>query len=354
MARRALGRAIFALGVSGSLVVACTNPAARESGDAATKDAMIALVASPPELEHAESVVIAQCMALHGLRYPPLRLDPPKGWIRDITGLGAPMTIQEARTRGYGDRLLATSRNVDPQAATKRYKASLRPAKRHEYDGILDPRRPVIRLTLSDGWIVMASTKGCVARARRRLYGSVLNFLKVFYVPQEIWRFNDRMVASSVVQEALRIYATCMRREGYRANSPQRALTSAIQRFGHTRMWGDQISKQERALAVQDAKCQIDSHIYPVMHNALFSAAAEWLRRNQTLILTLASIQGLALMRARSVLWVSRSEEMLHRPPAPGLCAACRRNSSRGAGESVRERSDWSAVPLGSAHYVPS
>lgn len=73
MAREALGRAIFALAASGSLLVACTaTPAARESEDAATKDAMIAFVGSPPELEHAQNVVTAQCMALHRLRYPPL------------------------------------------------------------------------------------------------------------------------------------------------------------------------------------------------------------------------------------------------------------------------------------------
>jgi hypothetical protein len=134
------------------------------------------------------------------------------------------------------------------------------------------------------------------------VYGSVRNYLRLFYYPQQLAGFGDEAQRSPAVRDALSRYAACMREAGYEIASPSQAADLAELRFGGTRPAGSEPSEEERAMAVADARCQEASRLYPALDAALVRAASAWLNDHEGEILALADVQRAALARAREIL----------------------------------------------------
>jgi hypothetical protein len=265
---------------------------------------LVSLLNHPPELLWAERKVTAECMAKQGFRYPPYELgrrtDPEDS---NLAGV-ALLTVPEAQQRGYGLHISSSPdpQALDPDAATAQYLATLTPAEQQRYHTVLDPGRAQAEVELSGGVRASASIEGCVAEGRAHVYGSVENFLKLFYLPQGIRQFSEQALRAPAVTEARRAYARCMRSAGYRVESPADALDLARTNFGTTRTAEGTVSDAERGMAVADATCQAEADLHRVIDDALVQAGSAWLNEHEGEILGLADLQREALDRARLVL----------------------------------------------------
>ena len=148
----------------------------------------------------------------------------------------------------------------------------------------------------------MASTEGCWAKARRRLYGSVMNWLELAYIPEVIYRETGRIRHDPQVENARVAYSKCMRRSGELVERPTEALHLARARFGRTRLRGDAPTRPERVMATSDADCQVSAGYQRALAGAVFRAARTWIRGHERDLLRLVDIQRMAVGRAQTVL----------------------------------------------------
>jgi len=287
----------------GLAVTACG--AAAEPVRPAVKAAIVSLAEGSADLEWAEAKATAECMAGAGFRYPPYEVfQPSPGATGRFGGFQSQLTVEEAQAHGYEGRItMKGEARLDPSAALNAYVSTLTEADRARYWQLLNGQdSPTVSLRLPDGAEVAASSRGCVAQARKEVYGSVLNYLRLFYFPQQVNQFGEQAESDPAVRRALERYASCMRGAGYDVGSPADATRLAQERFGSTRAPGSPPTDAERAMGVADARCQAASSVHRALDAALISAASAWLNQHEGEILALADIRRRAMVRAKRIL----------------------------------------------------
>jgi hypothetical protein len=153
--------------------------------------------------------------------------------------------------------------------------------------------------TTPDGLRVGASSTGCIATAQGAVYGSVHNWLVIFYLPQDL---NDEAADTyrdRPVQQASEAYRSCMAAGGHPAHYPQDAQRMARQ-WGATAADADHISDQEIQLATADARCRTSSHLDETIDTAFEARSADWLTRHENATLRAADILRAAQRTARA------------------------------------------------------
>lgn len=229
------------------------------------------MLVKPSILTWGEQELTARCMAVKGFAYEVDPLVAPDDAVTppSLGGFGTPLTLEEA-SDGYPATQL---RRPTPTALES-------PRRTPRYERALDARHArQVRIEIP-GIAVGASTRGCVATARRQLYGSVRNYLMVEYAAQGIRQFGSSALEDSQVQRAITKYETCMRAAGYAAGNPGQARQLAVRRFGRTRL--NEASPAEVEMATSDARCQRRSEVYALLDDAVADAASEWLRATES------------------------------------------------------------------------
>ncbi len=263
-------------------------------------------LSSPPRLlAQAEAGLVAQCMARAGLRYIPWEtwaqrtFGPPMR----LGGLGAPLPLETARENGYAELIDRVPEEDDPDTTLAQYLASLSDGGLDNYFRHLDPESsPEARITLHSGARVGAATTGCVAEARRHMYGSVARFLEIHNFQNELMGRRTEVDADLRVERASATYRLLMRDAGHVVADTADARRQANERFGNTRRLSDPVSEDELGLALVDAGCQQSSGINEATEEALIDVVSAWLIDNDPRIRALHDAMGEAVARARAVL----------------------------------------------------
>lgn len=286
-----------------SLVSACASGDEFEA-QPATRAALVSLARPPISLEWAELKATALCMARKGFDYPPYEVFEPAGVVTgSLGGFLSPFSVESARRSGYEGRIRTRStREGDPDSATKAYLATLPRRKRKLYLRIrAAPGSPPVVIKLPNGAEVTAPSGGCVGEGREAVYGSVRDFLKLFYYPQQVRQFGQEALGDSATHQALAEYVKCMDDAGYQVASPTDALDAAQEKFGATHIEG-RPSEAELDMAVADATCQMESRFFQVLDQVLLRIAAGWVSDHEGDLLALADLQRAASKRAKRIL----------------------------------------------------
>jgi hypothetical protein len=276
-----------------------------ESLDEAVRIAFEALMRPPVQLAIAEARVTSRCMQGRGFRYPAAEaLDRvPSATPSRLGGLGRPLHLEEATRVGYGFRISPRPGTDPVERASGRYLSSLSHAEQAAYQHALAPDGSRgVRVELSGGLVVGAASQGCVAEARKAVYGSVQTFLRLAHVASEVPRVADAAMRHRRVRAAVRAYSGCMAGKGIPVGTPMLAVKLAEERFGGTRPEIGPVSDAERDMAVADAICQQRTGVNEAIDDAVIDAASWWLRDEAPRLLELAALQGNAVESAREIL----------------------------------------------------
>ncbi|MCP3803045.1 hypothetical protein NLX83_27595 [Allokutzneria sp. A3M-2-11 16] len=229
-------------------------------------DQLRELVNRPAALDEAENLLIGECMSRAGLFFP--RVPPPRDE-RPTVGLvkaAAPLRLEDARRDGYPDAPRSAKGPVEAHADT------LSPDVRERFYQLLRGNTGNdVRVTLAGSFETAASSSGCVGSARKRLYGSVANFLTVYYLPELAQRQAAKADDDPDVRAAYGSYAQCMNTKGHRAATPAEAVALAKTR-----------EADEIAIASADAECRAATRLHDRRAVAADRIVRSWLADNES------------------------------------------------------------------------
>ncbi|MFJ6759395.1 hypothetical protein ACIQNK_30800 [Streptomyces sp. NPDC091273] len=204
-------------------------------------------------LEHAEALLIGPCMKGKGFRYtavppaeqPPRQPDFPYG-IDDT---------EFARTHGFGtdlDRELLSRAEKDPNRV---YFQGLDASQRAAYSvALTGTERQRITVTLPSGFRLATNDSGCLAEARRRLYGDYPAWFKAARTVENLKTvYQSRALEDPAYAAAVKDWSACMAGHDWTVKDPQelRVKASAAARDVPT----ENELARERAAAEAEAAC---------------------------------------------------------------------------------------------------
>lgn len=212
-------------------------------------------------LDAAEHRITGECMAENGFPYP-VEARP----VDARTDEERAIDLDSRRTSGYGlyDSWARTRSADGPDFPSKLdgYVARLPEHDRAVYRRALFGDEQEYRaIRLPDGSTTSFPAQGCVARARAGLFGDVVAWARVAYLPQT---FNN-IVTKRVTDDpdyaaAMGEWRGCMAARGYRFATPDDAaeqVSAGYRREGYT-----QTSRaHEIAVAVADGECARESRV---------------------------------------------------------------------------------------------
>jgi hypothetical protein len=195
----------------------------------------------------AEDLLVSRCMAAAGQRYP---ATPPPADRRtdDERELDLAGRVRD----GYGLGGVATTDGP----ALDRYVRSLPAARRSAYMLALfgpEDRRRAIELPVSGE--VSFPSSGCLHDAQRRIYGDIVSWARITYLPEDLNNvLTERVTAGPGYAAVLREWSACMSRRGHRYPTPAAARADLAERY-RTSSAGPGLRKFEIAVAVADGEC---------------------------------------------------------------------------------------------------
>ncbi|KAA0930686.1 hypothetical protein [Streptomyces apricus] len=213
-------------------------------------------------LGEAEQRLISDCMRDKGFRYGlDLDTDGPRGGVPERR-FGSD-DVAWARRHGYG--LAEAARSGDGNGSGKaavagnspqaRYVASLTPGRKATFDRALNGTdRAAIVVPAPGRGQIFTSADGCLADARRRLYGDLRRWTeaKAAVVNLEYLTF-DAVVKEPRYTKALADWHSCMKARGLAHSNSSEAI-GAVAKENRSRTAG-KAWKHEVTVAVADAEC---------------------------------------------------------------------------------------------------
>lgn len=196
-------------------------------------------------LVSAEHRLIGECMSKRGRSYLP----------PDQVPATPDSTVEGRRAGGYGlyEQYTGTKQDV---TANDAHVSELAPAEQDAYEEALvgtDGERRAIKL--SNGGTVSFAGGGCQAEAQRTLYGDVVEWARITYVPQALHLTLAKQVEKD--QEylaAIREWARCMSGRGFQVTSPEAAQDELKDLYGRQGP-SPELRAREIATAVADGEC---------------------------------------------------------------------------------------------------
>ncbi|GAA1415452.1 hypothetical protein ACFQZ4_25785 [Catellatospora coxensis] len=238
------------------LVGGCTSP------DSGTEEVRLTQVDGMPTadvddtvwLEWAESTLAGECMVARG--YPfwaQWRARVRKNTEPDQLYGIADVTWVTAHGYGIGERRSAP--DVTPEDPNTRYLHSLPKERWREYDTAYHgTEQDRITVTLANGMTASMASKGCLAEARTKLFGSLPDWLRL----DTSWRNIDAEIAPTVLKDARYLKAlagwrACMAGRGQQVAEPM-ALREQVSRE-YSLKPRTEARELEMALAKLEAEC---------------------------------------------------------------------------------------------------
>ncbi len=261
-------------------------------------------------LTEATALLVRRCLEEQGLRPP---AEPASG-APARPARNFPYGIDEeawARRNGFGTAGRA-ARPVRPPRAVADPEAEARLA--HALYG--SPDDPRVSVTLSTQVQIQASTRGCSARAQRRLYRDFARWFRAHAVVENLLtEVQPLVLRDRRFRAALAVWSGCMRRAGHTARSPVH-LREQLARQLPT-LTARRARARERELGTAEARC--------TRHTGLARAGRalerEYMARERRLrrpqIVTRRALEHAALPTARRLLAGARPIRSTERGPRP-------------------------------------
>lgn len=198
-------------------------------------------------LTAAEEVLVGRCMRDQGVAYPK---EPPKADTR--TDEERALNLAERRRLGYG---LSRANGSDVPALDQYVRALPARARATFTRALFGAEEQRRAIELPGTGPVSFPGEGCLHDAQATLYGDILTWARVTYVPEEL---NNKVAAlataSPEYNQAMRRWATCMRQAGYAYALPAKVSEDFSGRYkAHGK--SKDLLQQEIKAAVADATC---------------------------------------------------------------------------------------------------
>lgn len=250
-------------------------------------------------LSYAEGTLASRCMAKRGLRYVAL-MAPRDDRRRAKWGTD---DVSYARKEGYGVKKVSTvDRFVrdDPNA-----KLNLAPDQQRTWDEAFfgtDATR--IRVTLPDGDQYEAPGTGCLAEARKQLYGDLQQQTRLFYYMQALrLAAANKVKADPAYLAAVDRWRSCMRSRGYSYPFPLKAIEDATLAYERAGPNGRaRAHAREIQIAVADATCGKQSRVVAIATDRERLYQAQVISEQEGDVLAFQEMSATALQRAKTLL----------------------------------------------------
>ncbi|MFI6080333.1 hypothetical protein ACIBBB_05015 [Streptomyces sp. NPDC051217] len=281
-----------------SLVLAIGSAACGQTPEAAVvPDHFRQLVDRPAVLDEAENRLTARCMDQAGMTFPQTRAPRDD---RPMIGLlrgAAPLRAETVREHGYPNKWMAPAR-IPEKGPVETYADSLPADIRKRFYHVLRGKGGNdVRVVLPGNFDAAASSSGCVGSARRQLYGSVENYLTVFYLPELVQRQASAADSDPDVRAAYTAFAQCMATRGYDTATPADAVALATTYYPDGRR--QRAGTDEKTLALADAECQTTVRLRERRAAAVDRFTRRWLADNEAVVSRTYRLLQAALAEAK-------------------------------------------------------
>jgi hypothetical protein len=260
----------------------------------------------------AQEKLVARCMQAKGLTYHAVGPSSAELEAEDAAGRAPERAygsddVERARQEGYGLArqpglgAAGTGAPVQDHPNT-RLVQSMSPARQRAYAvALFGEARDMVTLHLPDGVQLSVSVAGCVAEARRALYGNVQRYLRLEYMVQnaggEVVR---RVLKDSRYARAVTAWRACMAGQGYRYEEATDAYAAMASRYDQRAGARAEVRRQERQLAVTDATCNRSARVAATGRRLHEEVAAIVAAQREGDVLAYRELQATALERARA------------------------------------------------------
>jgi hypothetical protein len=290
-------RTVSTLVITAMLVGACAStPADAPLPSAPEFAAWEPSTADRDSLNRAEEILIARCMSAEGFRYalvvPSIARvgSRPVGIVLDDAAWAA--------VHGYGS---ADADRVDAIVAANpnpTYALSLPPGRRRAYQvALVGIRARDLQARLPDGRVIDGSGDGCIATARRQLYGDLPGWFRADAVLSALEpSVEQRVRRDPAFAAGVAAWAACIHRAGYQADTPDE-LRAGL-RAGGPR-------SAEITLAVAEARCGASSGLGDLVRALSLRHRAAVRRPYMDLVDTDRRLVTAAVIRARDIVRAS-------------------------------------------------
>lgn len=258
------------------LMIGCSSGDGTITVPEQTRESIVALTQTPPELSQATFLAARQCLQSKGYDVP-YASAASGNQTASIVGVAGLFASESAATAyGYSSTFRG---DPDPISA---YETSLPVTDQAKFQTAYsgDPSSEQVSITLTSGAKVSQSAEGCLAEANIAVYGSVATGLKLVNFVNEVYAQVDITEVVAVVKTNLNAYHECMSAAGYEISSLN-AADVAVSKFGRYRGAGDPPSADEKTMASKDAGCQAKSGLITDTNKSFFTTAASWITTHE-------------------------------------------------------------------------
>lgn len=194
----------------------------------------------------AEETLVGTCMRAAGQDYP-TRLPP----LDHRTDEDRALRTEERRRTGYGLSLGADDGVPAMDRQVRGLSAERQQAFARALFGAEDNRRAI---EVAGTGPVTFPGEGCLFEAQQEIYGDILTWARVTYVPEALNnRLGGSVTSAPAYLRTMRGWSACMARRGHRYASPAEAQADLTNRYRAGK--SDRLLEQEIAVAVADADC---------------------------------------------------------------------------------------------------
>jgi hypothetical protein len=247
-------------------------------------------------LRIAENLLVGKCMKAKGISYSSGVDGPaPAGGSEQV------LRLEERRRDGYGLFKSYSGKGQELPEAEQRVR-QLPPDQQAAYHkalmGSADTRQAI---QLPGGGEVGFPTTGCIAEARRRLFGDLLVWARVAHVPSALdSRISQQVGTNPTYVKAERAWRGCMKGKGYAYQHPgdgYPGLQARYEKEGPSQ----RLRQQEIAIAVADAECARQAKIPAAVRTAKQHGAEELTEIEQQALRELTRSWLTAVANARRI-----------------------------------------------------
>jgi hypothetical protein len=272
--------------------------------DPEVRQELLGLFAGSATRYAAEQELIRRCMEQRGFKY--VKNPAPT---RDVAPTLGPdpygLAVENAKTTGYN----SAENAGDSPAEVDRFGVSdLSDKEKQEWgEAYFGPENaPEVTVDLPGGGAMGTTSEGCLAEARKTLYGSLSDNARLTFLSGNFPLWAKREASSD--PDMARIdsaWSACMVGKGHSGlKNPEAAREKAIEAHRRLGIASEEARNQEVALAIADAECEkttnyaaqrvtIEDHYYKKYLNKFASEVAEMKKMNDS-----------ALARAKQVLGI--------------------------------------------------
>jgi len=267
---------LAALAVAAGLnagLAGCGGPPAPAHGKLTLGQLPAAEASSDHLLQWSELVLAGRCMTDRGFDFAVDAAPPDVEAGADDSPYGRD-DVAWAAQHGYGigDPAAPAGEHADPNHA---YVEALSTRRQQEFTAALfGTRDDAVTTKTVDGLTLSTNRTGCLADARRALYGGDLDrwFRLDVWVDDLNQLIVARVHADPGYQQALAAWRECLQAKGFSAADPQSARADVLESY--RRLPTEQARDRERAEAVADAECAAQHRLVAIgdqLHRAVTS-----------------------------------------------------------------------------------